>query len=256
MKTLGEIASYVGGQLIGDASVPIKRLVHPAMVEEDTDLALVLSPSAVSILASGKISNAILPAPVDERLTPNQIVAQRPRLVLARLLELFERPVHLVPGVHPNAVIDPSATIGQNVSIGPFCWVGPESKIADHCRLVAHVSIGAGVAVGEHTLLHAGVRIGDRCQIGNRVILQANVAIGGDGFSFGPPEPGSVESALATGEIRTFNNELVRINSIGNVVIEDDVEIGAGSCVDRGTLGETRIGRGSKLDNLVQIGHN
>jgi UDP-3-O-[3-hydroxymyristoyl] glucosamine N-acyltransferase len=256
MKTLGEIASYVGGELCGDASVPIKRLVHPALVEGDSDLALVLSPGAASILASGKISNAMLPEAVERRLTPNQIVVKRPRLVLARLLELFNRPVHVAPGVHPSAVIDSSATIGQNVAIGPFCWVGPDSRIADDCRLVAHVSIGADVTIGENTLLHAGVRIGDRCQIGNRVIVQPNAAIGGDGFSFVTPEPGSIESARATGEVRSFNTELVRINSIGNVVIEDDVEIGAGSCIDRGTLGETRVGKGSKLDNLVQVGHN
>jgi UDP-3-O-[3-hydroxymyristoyl] glucosamine N-acyltransferase len=256
MKTLDEIARYVGGQLRGDGTVPIQRVVHPTQVRDEFDLALVLSQSAASILASGQISNAVLPEEIESRLAPNQIVVKRPRLVLAKLLELFDRPVHVGLGVHPTAVIDASATIGQNVSIGPFCWIGPGSKIADHCRLVAHISIGAGVVIGEKTLLHAGVRIGDRCQIGNRVIIQANAAIGGDGFAYVTPEPGSVESAIATGEVRSFNNELVRINSIGSVVIEDDVEIGAGTCVDRGTLGETRIGQGSKLDNLVQVGHN
>jgi len=256
MKTLGDIANYVDGQLCGDASVLITRVVHPALVKDDSDLALVLSPGAASILASGKISNALLPEGVEGHLTPNQIVVKRPRLVLARLLQLFDRPVHIAPGVHPSAVIDSSAIIGQNVSIGPFCWVGPNSKIADHCRLVAHVSIGAYVTIGENTLLHAGVSIGDRCQIGNRVIIQPNAAIGGDGFAYVTPEPGSIESARATGEVRSFNDELVRINSIGNVVIEDEVEIGAGTCIDRGTLGETRVGRGSKLDNLVQVAHN
>src|ERR1700722_14620847 len=256
MKTLGNIASYVGGQLCGDASVQIRRVVHPALVQDDSDLALVLSPGAASLLTSGRVSNAILPEGIEGDLTPNRIVVKRPRLVLARLLELFDQPVHVAPGVHPSAVIDSSTTIGQNVSIGPFCWVGPNSKIADHCRLVAHVSIGADVTIGENTLLHAGVCIGDRCQIGNRVIFQPNAAIGGDGFAFVKPEPGSIESARATGEVRSFNNELVRINSIGNVVIEDEVEIGAGTCVDRGTLGATRVGRGSKLDNLVQVGHN
>lgn len=256
MKTLGEIANYVGGRLRGDASIPIERVVHPALVRDNFDLALVFSPGAASILAAGQIANAVLPEEIDNRLTPNQIVVERPRLVLAKLLELFERPAHVAPGIHPSAIIDASATIAENVSIGPFCWVGPGSKIAEHCRLVAHVSIGAEVTVGENTLLHAGVRIGDRCQIGRRVIMQANVAIGGDGFAYVTPEPGSIESARATGEVQRFNTELVRINSIGTVVIEDEVEIGAGTCVDRGTLGETRIGRGSKLDNLVQVGHN
>jgi UDP-3-O-[3-hydroxymyristoyl] glucosamine N-acyltransferase len=256
MRTLGENASYVGGQLFGDASVRIKRVIHPTLVQDETDLALVLSSSAASLLASGKISNAVLAEGVEVRLTPNQIVVKRPRLVLARLLELFERPVHVAPGVHSSAVIDASATIGQGVSIGPFCWVGPNSTIGHHCRLVAHVSIGADVTIGEQTLLHAGVTIGDRCQIGNRVIIQPNATIGGDGFAYVTPEPGSIESARATGEVRSFNAELVRINSIGSVVVEDEVEIGAGTCVDRGSLGETRIGRGSKLDNLVQVGHN
>ena len=256
MKTMGEIAAYVGGQLRGDASVPIERVVHPALARDDSDLALVLSPSALSLLASGKVKNAVLPEAIENHLTLNQIIVSRPRLVLARLLELFERPVHVSPGVHPSAAIDPTAKIGRHVSIGPFCWIGPESRIGDHSRLVSHISIGAEVEIGQNTLLHAGVRIGDRCRIGNRVIIQPNATIGGDGFAYVTPEPGSIESARATGEVRSFNNELVRINSIGNVVIEDDVEIGAGTCLDRGTLGETRVGRGSKLDNLVQVGHN
>jgi UDP-3-O-[3-hydroxymyristoyl] glucosamine N-acyltransferase len=188
--------------------------------------------------------------------TPNQIVVSRPRLVLAKLTQLFERPVHVASGIHPWAVIDPTATIGEDVCIGPFCWVGPDCVIGNDCRLVSNISVGAGVTIGEQTLLHAGVRIGDRCEIGCRVIIQPNVTIGGDGFAFVTPEPGSVESVRKTGEVRSFNNEIIRINSLGNVVIEDDVEIGAGTCVDRGTLGETRIGRGSKLDNLIQVGHN
>jgi UDP-3-O-[3-hydroxymyristoyl] glucosamine N-acyltransferase len=256
MKTLGEIASYVGGRLLGDPSVTIERVMHPALAQHPSDLALILSPAAASILASGRVSSAVTPEELGDQPNLNQIIVMRPRLVLARLLELFERPVHVFAGAHATAVIDPSATIGNDVSIGPFCWVGPNSNIGDSCRLVAHVSIGADVTIGEKTLLHAGVRIGDRCQIGARVIVLPNAAIGGDGFAFVTAEPGSIESAIATGEVRSFNNDIVRINSIGNVVIEDDVEIGAGTCVDRGTLGETRIGKGSKLDNLVQVGHN
>jgi UDP-3-O-[3-hydroxymyristoyl] glucosamine N-acyltransferase len=256
MKTLGEIAAYVGGEMRGDASIPIERVVHPALARDDSDLALVFSPSAASLLASGKVRNAVLPEATESRLTPNQIIVSRPRLVLARLLELFARPVHVSPGVHPSAVIDPTAKIGRHVSIGPFCWIGPETSVGDHSKFVSHVSVGAEVEIGENTLVHAGVCIGDRCRIGSRVIIQPNATIGGDGFAYVTPEPGSIESARATGEIKSFNNELVRINSIGNVVIEDDVEIGAGTCIDRGTLGETRVGESSKLDNLVQVGHN
>jgi UDP-3-O-[3-hydroxymyristoyl] glucosamine N-acyltransferase len=256
MRTLGEIARYVGGELRGDEAAPIKRIVHPAFVENSTDLAFILSPNAVVLLGTGKIANAVLPAGIDPVPTPNQILVSRPRLVLARLTELFERPPFVAPDVHLSAVIDPTARLGENVRIGPFCWVGPNAKIGSGTRLVAHVSIGAEVIVGQNSLLHAGVRIGDYCQIGSRVILQPNATVGGDGFAFVTPEPGSVESVIQTGDVKSFNTELVRINSIGNVVIEDDVEIGAGTCVDRGTLGETRIGQNSKLDNLIQVGHN
>jgi UDP-3-O-[3-hydroxymyristoyl] glucosamine N-acyltransferase len=256
MKTLGEIASYVGGRLRGDPSVPIERVIHPALAENSSDLGVILSAKGTSMLASGKLLNAVVPEEAEVESKLNLILVKRPRVALARVLELFERPVYVYPGVHPTAVIDSSTTIGKDVSIGPFCWVGPNSRIGDNCRLVSHVSIGAEVAIGEGTLLHCGVRVGDRCQLGARVILQANATIGGDGFAFVTAEPGSIESAMATGEIRSFNHEIIRINSIGTVVIEDDVELGAGTCVDRGTLGETRVGKGSKLDNLVQVGHN
>jgi UDP-3-O-[3-hydroxymyristoyl] glucosamine N-acyltransferase len=256
MKTLGEIASYVGGQIHGDASAPIEQVVHPALVQKDSDLALILSGAAALYLASGKVKNALLPPEIDAVSTPNRIVVSRPRLALAKLLEIFERPVYVAPGIHPTAAIDPTASIGENVSIGPFCWIGPESRIGDYVRMVCQVSVGAQVVIGERTLLHPGVKVGDRCRIGNRVIVQSNVTIGGDGFAYVTPEPGSIESARRTGAITSFNEELIRINSIGNVVVEDDVEIGAGTCVDRGTLGETRVCQSAKLDNLVQVGHN
>jgi len=256
MKTLGEIASFVGGELRGDASIQITLIVHPAAAEGSSDLAFVLSEKAGLLLDDRRIVNAIVPIGVEHSSTANLIVVSRPRLVLAKLTELFQRPVHVPPEISRLAEIHPTARLGQNVSIGPFCSVGPNSVIGDHCRLVANVTIGKDVSIGVNALLHAGVRVGDRCRIGNRVIIQPNVVIGGDGFAFVTREPGSVESVRRTGEVKSFNHEVVRIHSIGNVIIEDDVEIGAGTCIDRGTLGETRIGKNSKLDNLIQVGHN
>jgi UDP-3-O-[3-hydroxymyristoyl] glucosamine N-acyltransferase len=259
MKTLGEIASYVGGELRGDPAVVIARVIHPALVRGPEDLALVLSAGVLEALHRTGASNAILPAELGKVEVPNCILVSRPRLALARLLELFELPAYIDEGIHPSAVIDPTARIGNQVRIGPHCWVGPNSTIADRSRLICNVSVGADVQIGEQTVLHAGVSIGDRCSLGSRVIVQPNASVGGDGFSYVTPEPGSVESArqnLQSAQVTSFNTQIIRINSIGRVVIEDEVEIGAGTCIDRGTLGETRVGRGTKIDNLVQIGHN
>src|ERR1700720_3318023 len=256
MRALGEIAKFIGGEMRGDGSVSVARVVHPAIAQGASDLAFVLSPKDASVLNSAHVINAVVPAGLENLTVPNQIVVSRPRLVLARLTELFERPVDVAAGIHPWTVVDPTASIGKNVSVGPFCRIGPNSRVGDHCRLVSNVNVGAEVTIGDHTLLHAGVCVGDRCEIGSRVTIQPNATIGGDGFAFVTPEPGSVESVRKTGEVRDFNTEIIRIHSLGNVVIEDDVEIGAGTCIDRGTLGETRIGRGTKLDNLIQVGHN
>jgi UDP-3-O-[3-hydroxymyristoyl] glucosamine N-acyltransferase len=256
MKTLGEIAKSLEGRLHGDAALQIDRVVHPALVSGPRDLALVLSANATKYLASGDLVSAVLPEDVDPGKTPNWISVKRPRLALARLMELFERPVYSTPGIHPTAVIDSTAKLGKDVGVGPHCWIGPNTIIGDRTRIVSHASIGANVVLGRKCLVHAGVRIGDRSEIGNRVIIQPNAVIGGDGFAFVTPERGSVEDVRAKKQINSFNTEIVRINSIGNVVIEDDVEIGSGSCIDRGTMGETRIGQGTKLDNLIQVGHN
>jgi UDP-3-O-[3-hydroxymyristoyl] glucosamine N-acyltransferase len=257
MRALGEIAQFIGGEMRGDGSLRVERVVPAELVKGAKDLALILSPKEAStVLSSGKIANAVVSVAIENLPTLNQIVVRQPRLVLAKLTALFERPVQLAPGIHPWTVIDPTASIGQNVSIGPFCRIGPNSRIGDRCRLVSNISVGADVTIGEDTLLHAGVYIGDRCEVGCRVIVQPNATIGGDGFAFVTREPGSVESVRQTGEVQKFNTEIIRVNSLGNVVIEDEVEVGAGTCIDRGTLGETRIGHGSKLDNLIQVGHN
>src|SRR6201985_2332491 len=258
MKTLGQIAKYLDGELCGNADIAITRVVHPALVRGPEDLALVLSGNVLELLKQNQVTNAVAPAELGPIDVPNFVLVPRPRLALARLLELFERPAYSIEGIHPSAVIDPTAKIGANTSVGPHCWIGPNTVIGTGCRLVSNVNIGAEVRIGNQTLVHAGVFIGDRCEIGDQVIIQPNATIGADGFSFVTPERGSVESVRPNKktEVTSFNHEIVRVNSIGNVVIEDRVEIGAGTCIDRGTLGETRIGSGTKLDNLIQIGHN
>src|ERR1700756_2858382 len=204
MKTLGEIAKFLEGHLHGDTALQIERVVHPALANSPRDLALLLSASAAKYLASGELLSAVVPEDVDPARTPNWISVKRPRLALARLMELFERPVYSPPGIHPTALIEPSAKVGKDVGIGPYCWIGPETVIGDGTRIVSNVSIGANVVLGKKCLIHAGVSIGDRCEIGNRVIIQPNATIGGDGFAFVTRETGSVESVRKTGEVRHF----------------------------------------------------
>jgi UDP-3-O-[3-hydroxymyristoyl] glucosamine N-acyltransferase len=254
--TLAALAQALSAEFIGDPNLEIKRVVHPLQVQGPQDLALILDPTIVERLAQNLPPTALVPAELEIAAIPNQLKVRRPKLALARLLDIFERPVYIAPGIHPSAIIDPTAIIEENVSIGPLCWVGPETRLGKGTRLVSHVSIGGNVSVGENCFFHPGVVIGDRVQIGNRVILQANAAIGSDGFSYVTAEAGSIESAKSSGKVQAQNTSIVRINSIGTVVLEDEVEIGANSCVDRATLGETRIAQGTKVDNLVQIAHN
>ena len=178
MKTLGQIAKYLEGELRGDATIAIARVVHPALVRGPEDLALVLSGSVLDLLKQNQVANAVVPAELGPVDVPNSVLVPRPRLALARLLELFERPAYSIEGIHPTAVIDPSAKIGANTSIGPHCWIGPNSVVGANTRLISNVSVGADVQIGRRCLIHAGVFVGDRCEIGNHVIIQPNATIG------------------------------------------------------------------------------
>jgi UDP-3-O-[3-hydroxymyristoyl] glucosamine N-acyltransferase len=175
---------------------------------------------------------------------------------MAILTNLFARRPGLDAEIHATAVIARDAEIAKGVGIGAFAVVGSGARIGSGTLIHAHATIGAEVTIGSDCLIYPGVRIGDHARIGDRVILHHNVSIGADGFSFVPPDRRSTESAKAVGRFAPKNVGLLRINSIGTVVLEDDVEVGANSAIDRATLAATRIGRNTKIDNLVQIGHN
>jgi UDP-3-O-[3-hydroxymyristoyl] glucosamine N-acyltransferase len=144
-------------------------------------------------------------------------------------------------GIHPCAVVSPSAVLGKDVRIGPFVEIADDAVIGDRVSLHAHTRIGKCAIIGEGTVLYAGVVIGQRCSLGKDCILSGNVAIGTDGFGYCPSED---------------HSHLVKIPHIGTVELGDCVEIGSNSCVDRGKFSATTIGSGTKIDNLVQIGHN
>jgi UDP-3-O-[3-hydroxymyristoyl] glucosamine N-acyltransferase len=256
--TLNDIANTLSAELIGDGTIVVNAVAHPLMAKSADTLALAMEDSAEKALAHTRAGSAVVAEGRGAALANFRggIVVRRPRYALAQLLDLFARPPFLDPGIHPSAVIDPTAVIGADVSIGAFCSVGPGTRVGNRTRLLSHATVGADVGIGDDCLIHAGVRIGDRCVLGHRLILHPNVVIGSDGFGFVTPQRGSVEAVRETGRVEATNLAIVRVNSIGTVVIDDDVEIGAGTCIDRATVGVTRIGRGTKIDNLVQVGHN
>lgn len=256
--TLEQVGAALGATVAGDGSFVVRGVGHPGLAEGEDILALAMDAGSFKALAATRARAAIVEEgqEIDLDRFAGGLIVKRSRLALAQILALFPRPARVSEGVHPTASIDPTAEIGQGASIGAFVAIGPGARIGDGCRIYSHVSIGADAGVGARCWIHMGVRIGDRCHVGEDCVIQPNAVLGGDGFGFVTPEMGSVEAARKTGEVSATNVELVRINSIGNVVVGNNVEIGSGTCIDRGTLGPTRIGNGTKIDNLVQIGHN
>lgn len=255
--TLSEIAAALGAELHGDGTIRIARAVHPAEAEGPEDLALAMEKGLASALAEGKAVAAVLAEGAEPPATlKGWIVVKRPRFAMAGLTTLFEKPVHAEPGVHPAAFVAPDAVLGEGVSVGPFAYVGPKAVLGDGVIVMPQATVGAEAVIGKDSLIHPGARIGERVVMGERCIIHPNAAVGNDGFSFVTPEPGSVESAKATGRVVGTNVMIHRVNSIGTVIMGDDVEVGANATIDRGTITATKIGSGTKIDNLVQIGHN
>ena len=255
--TLEDLAQAVEAALIGDGSVAVDGVAHPASATA-SDLALAFDDDALGALASSKARAAVVVVGQEEALATcaGGLIVERPRYAMARLLRLFARHPHAEPGIHPTAVVDAGAWLGDNVAIGPLVYVGPGATIGAGTIILSHASIGANASIGSECLMHPGVRIGERVIVGDRCIVHPNACIGADGFSFATPEAGSIESVRESGEITAQNVEIARIDSLGTVIVGSDVEIGASSTIDRSTLGATRIGDGTKIDNLVQIAHN
>lgn len=247
---LRDIAAALSASVAGDGSIEIERIADPAEAAGRSDLALAMTAETAAALKDTKARAVVVTMRSDAALDRFDavITVARPRRALAVLTRLFDRPVHRSPGIHPTAVVAADAQIADGAAIGPLTVIGPRARIGRGTVILSHVTVGADAMIGCDCLLHPGVRIGDRVVVGDRAILQHNVSLGADGFSYATPEP-----AAGGGEAA---DALPRINSIGTVVLEDDVEIGANSAVDRATLAATRIGRNTKIDNLVQIGHN
>lgn len=257
--TTQAIAEAVEGKLIGDGGIEIGRLAHPADIHGANDLVLAMDAKLLPLLDQQNRPHAVVvnnEATLDPGFAAACIVVSRPRLAMAKLTSLFAVPVEVPVGIHPSVVIEPGAKIGKNVSIGAYTYISANAVIGDNSVLHPQIYIGPQVTIGREALIYPGVKIGARVVIGNNCIIHFNTSIGADGFSFVTPKMGSVEAAKTTGAVGATNQELIRIASLGSVIIADDVEIGANTAIDRGTIASTRIGKGTKIDNQVQIGHN
>jgi UDP-3-O-[3-hydroxymyristoyl] glucosamine N-acyltransferase len=202
------------------------------------DLAFLANPRYAAHLARTKASAVIL-APGQETTLPS-LLSANPYLAFVRAVALLRPLPRPGPGVHPSAQVDATAALGPDVHVGAFVVVGPRTRVGARSVLHAHVALYEDVTLGEDCMLHSGVQVRERCRLGNRVVVQNGAVIGGDGFGFA----------------RDGEGRYHKFPQVGTVVIEDDVEIGALTAIDRAALGETRIGRGTKIDNLVQIGHS
>ncbi|HET9068378.1 MAG TPA: UDP-3-O-(3-hydroxymyristoyl)glucosamine N-acyltransferase [Amaricoccus sp.] len=258
MTTIDELARALGAEAVGDTGLVVTGAAEPAAASE-TEIALAMQPAFAGDLGRGRARAAILWPGADWQALglAAAILAPRARYLLAGVNRVFDRPPELAPGIHPSAVIDPTAHVPADACVGPFVLIGPRARIGAGARIFSHVSIAEDAVIGRDALLLSGVRIGARVRIGDRFIAQPGAVLGADGFSFVTPTRGLVEEARETGVVTAEEqDEYVRINSIGSVVIGDDVEVGANSCIDRGTVADTTIGDGTKIDNLVQLGHN
>ena len=257
--SIADIAQALGAEAAGDLNLRVARAAEPALAGPD-DLALAMDPRYAEGLVKGAARAAMLWPGADWQAMGLKaaIFAPRGRLAMAGLSVLMDPGPQIAAGIHPMTVIDPSAVIGEGAAIGPFVTIGRGAVIGARARIASHVSIAEAAVIGDDALILQGARIGARVVIGHRFICQPGAVIGADGFSFVTPEKSGVEEIRQTlsqrSDIRA--QSWTRIHSLGAVSIGDDVEIGANCTIDRGTIRNTVIGRGTKLDNQVHIGHN
>lgn len=237
---IAQIAALLGAEVVGDADGTINTVCK---IEEGI-------PGGLTFLANPKYTHYIYEtkataAIVNKSFQPEKevpctlIKVDDSYVAFAKLLDFYNQSKRTKTGVSPHACVAATAKIGQNVYIGEFVSVGENVVIGDNCQIFPHVCLGDDVKVGSNTVLNSGVKVYAECVIGNNCIIHAGAVIGADGFGFAPKD-----------------GDFIKVPQIGNVRIEDNVEIGANTCIDRSTMGSTIIHKNVKLDNLIQIAHN
>ena len=185
-------------------------------------------------------ASAVIVAENFHAISTGMLRSKNPYLAWAKAIELFYQPPLYAPGVHPTAVVHPKAQLGKNAHVGPYVAIDEDAVIGDNAVLLAHVVIYRGATIGNNFFAHAHAVVREFCHLGDNVLLQNGAVVGSDGFGFAKDDSGHWHKIVQS----------------GNVAVESDVEIQANACIDRASIGETRIGRGSKLDNMVHIGHS
>ena len=257
--SLAQIAQMIGGKVAGDGDLKVDTVSTSPLHATEDALAFVFDAKLVKKLAECKAKAVVAPLGAELDFPDrNMVLVDRPNLAIQRILTAL-KPKRYYPakGIHATAVVDESAEIGADVAIGPYVVIGPKSKIGARTIIMSHTVIGGEVVIGEDCLLHPACLIADYVKIGSRVIMQQGAALGADGFGYVTERPSNLEKNMAgSKDFSDAPNPLLKIPQIGNVVLEDDVEIGSYATIDRATMGATVIGAGSKIDNLVMIAHN
>ena len=234
---LAEVADRLSCELEGDGSIEIRGVATLEGAGEG-DLSF-LTNSKYQKEARQTKASAVLVGQDCPPLNVALLRHENPYLSFARAIEIFYSPALPQPSIHPTAWIADTAVIGENVYIGPYSYIGDHVRLGDEVQVHARCTIHEGAEIGARTLMHSGCIVRERVLVGKNCVIQNNAVIGSDGFGYA----------------KQSNGEWYRIIQAGTVIIEDDVEIGACTTIDRATLGETRIQRGTKIDNQVQVGH-
>jgi len=234
---LGELAIKLGAELRGDAELEVTG-VNGLEEAGETEVTFVANPRYTALARTTKAA-AVLVEPGFPEIAAATLRLKNPYLGFSRALGLFYQPPAYAAGIHPTAVIDATAEIGEGAHIGAYVVVGPQVKLGPQATLLPHVVLYQGVEAGSHFFAHAHAVVRENCKLGDHVTLENGVIIGADGFGFAKNEAGEWE----------------KIPQSGPVVLGNRVDVQANATIDRATVGETRIGDGSKVDNLVQVGH-
>jgi UDP-3-O-[3-hydroxymyristoyl] glucosamine N-acyltransferase len=236
---LSDIATALRARL--DNADPETEITGLAGIEQagHGQLTFVSNPKYNAAARTTKAS-AVIVAENFPVINSGMLRSKNPYLAWAKAIELFYRPPSYVPGIHPTAAVHPTAKLGRNAHVGPYVVIDEGVVIGDNSVLLAHAVIYRGVAIGNNFFAHAHAVVREFCQLGDNVLLQNGVVVGSDGFGFAKNDEAHWHKIVQS----------------GNVVVESDVELQANTCIDRASIGETRIGRGAKIDNLVHVGHS